>query len=80
MSTSLRIAATPGGDLAHQALVRAAYSGDDAEFGRAGLRGLFGGLHQGRNVDPRTERTGEVNRPDCEQKWQSRGHPPVFSG
>ena len=24
-------------------------------------------------------RTGESNRPDCEQKWQSSGQPPVFS-
>ena len=26
-----------------------------------------------------TERTGEVNCPDCEQKWQSSGQPPVLS-
>ncbi len=25
------------------------------------------------------ERTGESNSPDWEQKWQSSGHPPVFS-
>ncbi|CAB4623517.1 unannotated protein [freshwater metagenome] len=25
-----------------------------------------------------TDRTGEVNKPDCEQKWQSSGHPPVL--
>ena len=25
------------------------------------------------------ERTGESNSPDCEQKWQSSGQPPVFS-
>ena len=25
-----------------------------------------------------TERTGEVNCPDCEQKWQSSGQPPVL--
>ena len=25
------------------------------------------------------ERTGEANRPDCEQKWQSSGQPPVLS-
>src|SRR5882757_6588348 len=24
------------------------------------------------------ERTGEANSPDCEQKWQSSGHQPVF--
>ncbi len=30
-------------------------------------------------MSSQTERTGEVNRPDCEQKWQSSGQPPVFS-
>ena len=24
-------------------------------------------------------RTGEANKPDCEQKWQSSGQPPVFT-
>ena len=29
-------------------------------------------------MSSQTERTGEVNCPDCEQKWQSSGQPPVF--
>src|SRR4051812_17581300 len=30
-------------------------------------------------MSSQTERTGELNKPDCEQKWQSSGQPPVFS-
>ena len=29
-------------------------------------------------MSSQTERTGEVNWPDCEQKWQSSGQPPVL--
>ncbi len=32
-----------------------------------------------RGCSSHTERTGEVNWPDCEQKWQSSGQPPVLS-
>ena len=77
MSTSLRIASTPAADLGHQPLVRATNGGHDAELGGAGLRGLLGRLDQARDVQPRA-RTGESNRPDWEQKWQSSGQPPVL--
>ena len=30
-------------------------------------------------MSSQAERTGESNRPDCEQKWQSSGQPPVLS-
>ena len=30
-------------------------------------------------MSSQTARTGEVNSPDCEQKWQSSGQPPVLS-
>ena len=30
-------------------------------------------------MSSQAERTGEANRPDCEQKWQSSGQPPVLS-
>src|SRR3712207_7274344 len=30
-------------------------------------------------MSSQTARTGELNSPDCEQKWQSSGQPPVFS-
>ena len=30
-------------------------------------------------MSSQTARTGEENRPDCEQKWQSSGQPPVLS-
>jgi len=42
------------GDLCHQPLVGSAHRSDDAEFGGAGLRGLFGGLDQARDVEPGT--------------------------
>src|SRR5262249_37706601 len=39
-------------DLVHQALVRAAHGGDDAELRRAGRRGLARGLPERRDVEP----------------------------
>ena len=65
------------GDLGQQPLVGPAHRGDDAELGGAGLGGLLGGLHQAGDVEPAL-RTGEAKRPDCEQKWQSSGQPPVL--
>ena len=46
--------------LRHQPLVRPAHGGHDAELRRAGRRGLDGGLHQRRDVQPgRAHRRGE---------------------
>jgi hypothetical protein len=67
-----------GTHLLHQPVVRPADRGDDAELGRAGRGGLLGGSHQ-RRMSSQADRTGEVNWPDCEQKWQSSGQPPVLT-
>ncbi len=42
----------PGLDLRHEACIRSPDGGDDAELGGAGGRGLDGGLHQRRHVQP----------------------------
>ena len=44
---------------------------------RAGRGGLLRGLDQ-LGMFSHTARTGEVNWPDWEQKWQSSGQPPVL--
>ena len=45
-------------DLAQQPLVGTAHRGDDAELGRAGLRGLLRRLHQAGDVEPRAAHRG----------------------
>ena len=60
MSTSARIALTPGAQLAHQPRVRPAHRRDDAELGRTGRGRLLRRLHQRRDVQPhRPHRRGE---------------------
>ena len=61
MSTAVLDRLDPVADLRHQPLVGAADGGDDAELGRAGGRGLLGGLDQLRDVQPdRAHRRGEL--------------------
>ena len=60
--------------LLHELVVRAADGGDDAELTRAGRGGCLA-ARTSSGMLSHTERTGEVNWPDCEQKWQSSGQP-----
>ena len=60
-----------GGDalaqLGHQPVVGAAHGGHDAELRGTGRGGLLGCLDQ-RGMSSQAARTGEANKPDCEQK------------
>lgn len=77
ISTSLRIASMPAATWAINRSSGPAHRGHDAELGGAGLGGLFGRLDQAGYVQPGAAHR-EANSPDCEQKWQSSGQPPVF--
>ena len=78
MSTSAWIGLDALLDLAEQPLVRPADGGHDAELRRPVAAVCFAASTSS-GMSSQTARTGEVNCPDCEQKWQSSGQPPVFS-